>query len=452
VLATVATRASGRSAPRDAAEGQPQVCVACPDARQPAYEAAAGLHRVGSLQGFLTAHYHDEHSLPARLLASRPALARLASRSRRRSHAGLPADRVIAHPWVDLALAGENHAGSNTVRRGIARFRTQAFDRVVARHIGARRPEVVLGFSDVGSVHVLDRCRRLGIPYVLSVVHGDVDDEVEILDRQRAERASYFPIYLGDGQLDRELLDWLHARRRREARLADLLLVPSEHIAGRFRAQGIAPDRIRVIPYAADLGRFRPRSRPADASGCTFVFAGGIAQRKGISYLLDAWDRIRRDEWTLRLIGPLPNRLGPLADRLASPGLEWVGRVGHSDMPDALAGGDVFVFPSLFEGSAVVTYEALACGLPSIVTTESGAVARDGIEGVVVPAADAEALARAMERLGTDQGLRVRMGAAARRRAEEFSWSRYHADVARAAGDVHTDRYRRDPAGGRHAG
>ena len=50
-----------------------------------------------------------------------------------------------------------------------------------------------------------------------------------------------------------------------------------------------------------------------------------------------------------------------------------------------MAAADVFVFPSLFEGSAVVTYEALACGLPSVVTPDAGSVVRDGVEGFVVP-------------------------------------------------------------------
>ena len=65
-----------------------------------------------------------------------------------------------------------------------------------------------------------------------------------------------------------------------------------------------------------------------------------------------------------------------------------------------MASADVFVFPSLFEGSAVVTYEALACGLPSIVTPSAGSVVRDGIEGFLVPESNVLALAERMEQLG----------------------------------------------------
>ena len=80
-----------------------------------------------------------------------------------------------------------------------------------------------------------------------------------------------------------------------------------------------------------------------------------------------------------------------------------------------MAAADVFVFPSLFEGSAVVTYEALACGLPSVVTPEAGSVVRDGVEGFLVAPRDVLALAERMEQLGNDPGLRDRMSAAAPR-------------------------------------
>jgi glycosyltransferase involved in cell wall biosynthesis len=99
---------------------------------------------------------------------------------------------------------------------------------------------------------------------------------------------------------------------------------------------------------------------------------------------------------------------------------------------------DFFVFPSLHEGSALVTYEALACGLPTITTRNAGSVVRDGREGYLVPIRSPEGLAAAMEALRQDQTSRRAMGIAARRRAQAFTW--------RASGDalarVLTDWYR----------
>jgi glycosyltransferase involved in cell wall biosynthesis len=110
-------------------------------------------------------------------------------------------------------------------------------------------------------------------------------------------------------------------------------------------------------------------------------------------------------------------------------------------MPARLAAADVFVFPSLFEGSAVVTYEALASGLPSVVTPQAGSVVRDGIEGLLVAAGEIDGLAERLERLGKDRSLRREMGAAARARAIDFDWHRYHTSLIEAADEwVHGTR------------
>jgi alpha-maltose-1-phosphate synthase len=178
------------------------------------------------------------------------------------------------------------------------------------------------------------------------------------------------------------------------------------------------------VPYAADTSRFVPATNKRDTSSCTFLFAGGITQRKGIRDLLEAWHRIRRPGWTLQLLGALPRNPAPLLRYLGE--VEHLGRVGHAEVPGVMAAADVFVFPSLFEGSAVVTYEALACGLPCIVTAEAGSVVRNGIDGFLVPSGNSEALAERMEQLGLDPDRRAGMAASARARAEAFDWSRYH--------------------------
>jgi glycosyltransferase involved in cell wall biosynthesis len=189
-----------------------------------------------------------------------------------------------------------------------------------------------------------------------------------------------------------------------------------------------------VIPYAADVRRFRPLETKRHEDSCTFLFAGGITQRKGIKYLLEAWERIRRPGWKLQLLGALPENPGPLSGRLDH--VELLGRVAHVDVPARMAAADVFVFPSLFEGSAVVTYEALACGLPCVVTPASGSVVRDGVEGFLVAPRDVDGLARRMEQLGSSPATRARMAPAARARALQFDWPRYHAAVAAAVAEL----------------
>ncbi|MHC5537470.1 glycosyltransferase [Singulisphaera rosea] len=416
----------------------PPVLVACPDARPPAYQAVVGLSRAGMLDRFLTAYYYrGEGPLSAmgRKLAPAP-YSRLQRNLRRRHDPEIPVGRVRSQWDYDASLRIENHLASrgSRLRGPMARWRTRRFDRGIARQIGSQLPASLLIFSDVGSQYTLPLCRTMGIPTILSMVHGDVREEQVVLEREAERSPDFFPIYLGDGSLDREELTWLHERRLRDLELADRILVPSEHIAQTLVRFGTPASRVVVVPYAADTNRFKPAPQKPHTSSCTFLFAGGITQRKGIKYLLEAWRRIRRPGWRLQLLGALPSDPGPLLGYLDE--VDHLGRVSHSEMPGLMASADVFVFPSLFEGSAVVTYEALACGLPSVVTLESGAVARDGLDGVVVPAGDVERLAEAMERLGNNPGLREAMSASARTRAEAFDWPRYHAAVTRVARDI----------------
>ena len=234
----------------------------------------------------------------------------------------------------------------------------------------------------------------------------------------------FFPIYLGNGEVDPREMAWLHERRLRDIELSDRILVPSEHIADELVGHGTARDRIAVVPYAADTRRFVPYAAKIYGTDCTFLFAGGITQRKGIKYLLEAWRLARRPGWRLQLLGAAPANTGPLSPYLDE--VEWLGRFPHAEVPARMAAADVFVFPSLFEGSAVVTYEAMACGLPCIVTAEAGSVVRHGRDGLIVPARDVESLAAAMEQLGTDTALRAACSASARSRAEAHDWDRYH--------------------------
>ena len=414
--------------------GSEPVLVACPDARPPAYQAVIGLAREGLLRSFLTGFYYRGPG-PLGAVGRRVApewFERLQKHLGRRFDPEIPADRVRSAWSFDLALRLEARLAGRTpsARREVARWRTRRFDRVLARLVDRDPPAAALVFSDVGSEHALPACQKRGVPYVLSMVHGDVREEREVLRREAEASPEVFGLYLGDGRLDRDELDWLHERRLEELERADLVLVPSDHIADTLVTHGTPRDKVRVIPYAADTRRFRPDPGKRHGPECTFLFAGGVSQRKGIKYLLEAWRRVRRPGWTLQLLGALPRDPGPLAALLE--GVDVLGRVPHSEMPARMAAADVFVFPSLFEGSAVVTYEALACGLPCIVTPSAGSVVRDGLDGLLVPSGEVGPLAEAMERLGPDPTAREAMAASARRRAESFDWPRYHAAVVEA--------------------
>ncbi len=195
----------------------PRVLVACPDARPPAYQAAVGLHRAGSLGEFITSSYYDPDRPFATLLrrVMHKTFARIERVLLRRHDPEIPSSRVRPVFSFDLALRLEAFLArkSPRLKRAVTRWRTARFDSILARRVRRDRPDAVLIFSDVGSGVTLPLCKKLGIPAILSMVHGDVREETEVLAAEAAVSSDFMPIYLADGTLDRDELAWLHQRR-----------------------------------------------------------------------------------------------------------------------------------------------------------------------------------------------------------------------------------------------
>ena len=178
-------------------QGPRRVMVGCPDARPPAYQAVVGLARA-------------RHARPLRdvvLLRRRrapvgprlPARRRVGSSAGRTSCDGGTTRRsrearsgpAGASTWPWGSSGGSPGAGLGP--RGVARWRTRQFDRGLAQALARHRPEAALVFSDVGSEFALPACRKLGIPAVLSMVHGDVREEQVVLEREAGRRPTSPP-------------------------------------------------------------------------------------------------------------------------------------------------------------------------------------------------------------------------------------------------------------------
>jgi glycosyltransferase involved in cell wall biosynthesis len=174
-----------------------------------------------------------------------------------------------------------------------------------------------------------------------------------------------------------------------------------------------------VTPRAADDTAFYPAASPPERFAV--LFAGDIGLRKGLPYLLEAWDRLALPGAELWLAGRVRSDGRFLAERYGQR--DDVRFPGHvADMPALYRQASICVLPSLSEGSAKVLYEAMASGLPIVYTTACGAVAQNGVEGIQVPARDVDALALAIERLYQDADLRRAMGQAGVRLMAEYTW------------------------------
>lgn len=219
------------------------------------------------------------------------------------------------------------------------------------------------------------------------------------------------------------------------ARRFDRVVAVSLEILRELEAKGFKAPQLTSIPNGVDIARYAPTGKqpagaPRGAAPRTVLAAiGSLTEEKGHDHLLGAVARLGSDRGITLLIvgdGPRRERLQKLATDLGvADDVRFLGR--RNDIPDILAGTDIFVLPSLNEGLPIALLEAMACER-ACVATDVGDVGRaieTGVTGVLVRSADVEALASALERLVADPELRRRLGRAARQRAvERFSAER----------------------------
>jgi glycosyltransferase involved in cell wall biosynthesis len=397
------------------------VLVHHPGSKHLAYNLVAALQREGFDCRFETGFFFRERAPSARLARALPG--RLGARAlrelKRRHHPEVDVGRVGLRPFSELVYVAANRMGLGPERLArVIAWRNERFDAAVARQVRRTRPQVVIG-HDGSALLGARAARAVGALAVLNQVVGHVEDALAIF-RAEAETAPEFAE--AAPTLPAEII----ARHRAEIAEADRILVPSDYVRDTLVARGADPARLAILPYGVDIQRFHPPAAKPARAGLRLLFVGHIGSRKGIRYLLEAVRRIGRDV-SLTLVGRItcdPAALAPWRDVF-----RHVPHVPFHEVHTLFQDADVFVYPSLHEGSAFATYEALASGLPVVTTLNAGSVVRDGIEGAIVPIRDIDALVAAIERL-RDPALRAAMSAAARARAEEFTWGHYAVRLA----------------------
>jgi glycosyltransferase involved in cell wall biosynthesis len=235
------------------------------------------------------------------------------------------------------------------------------------------------------------------------------------------------------------LPEGLCRRMEEEVACADQVMVLSRQAADTFLAAGVPAGKLVLVTPGVDAGRFHPGPRQGAQDRARDVlrvlYVGRLELLKGLAYLLEAFSRLRGLPCELWLCGRVLPEVGPLLRRHRREGLRVLGPVPPERMPAIYRQADVLVMPSLHEGLALVVLEAMATGLPVIATPESGAadVLEDGVQGLLVPARDPEALAARLEHLYHHEGRRRAMGAAGRARVlERLTWGHYHARLLQA--------------------
>lgn len=295
----------------------------------------------------------------------------------------------------------------------------QYLDWITSRELASGRYDFFHGWSG-DSVRTLRVAKRLGIPTLLEIPTWHRNKGKIKPSYTKSERE------IRNAPWRERLLQRLLVSRQaiiEEYELADVLLVQSTKAADTFLAAGIPAHKLFMVERAADVGKFHPGPPPAKFR---VLFVGALIERKGVHILLEAWRKLGLKNAELVLAGTVHDEIKPWIDRFGGPDVLTPGFAG--DIAELYRSASIHVLPSLCEGSAKVVFEAAASGLAQVMTRESGDFVVDGVHGRIVPAENVDALADAIRELHDDPGRTARMGAAARRLAEDrYTWDHFRA-------------------------
>lgn len=326
----------------------------------------------------------------------------------------------------------------------IRRRRAKSLEEVSAVHLwaGRRFARLVVndGLDDVAATYTFNSAgleielaaRSNGAKRIVEQTIVPRTIEYELLSEETQRFPEWQPpLLFGPSQAA------LSARETEEWAAADVVVCGSDFVRDSLALCGVRRDRCIVIPYGIDVADAVTgdlSGRPVRTRGALNVLCvGAVSLRKGIGDLARA-AALLRGLAHFRVVGAIG--ITNFGLKCLTEPVAVYGPVLRSQVAEHYRWADVFLLPSLVEGSATATYEALAFGLPVICTRNAGSIVRDGIEGYIVPIRDADTIADRITRLYDDRELLRVLSQNARARSRDYTLRRYSERLREAMGSV----------------
>lgn len=333
---------------------------------------------------------------------------------------GLERKRVVTISWPYLLTRLLQQAGWFSQEQADARYGNW-FDAAIQRNLP---PCDVFHFVHGVGLETARNARKRGCFTICDIRSGHIDAQERLLQEEYQELGLHY--------------DSVHALYRErliaEYEISDALILPSQYVADTFTQQGMPQEKMYVIPYGVDLSRFggwlANETAPNGNKQQPFrvVFVGNVFPLKGLHYLVEAFQKLKLPDSEMLVVGVIDPAYRAVLDRMFSQAnIRYLGRIPQVDLWRYYQQSSVFVMPSLSDSFGLVVAEAMAAGLPVIVSENTGAkeMVRQEIDGFIVPTRDVTTLQEKLQWLYDHPQEREMMGKQAARQAEQFTWERY---------------------------
>jgi glycosyltransferase involved in cell wall biosynthesis len=334
-----------------------------------------------------------------------------------------PPERVRAFPWWMMATSAASRFDVTGLNRWLNWRTIDSFDRWVESRL--QPCDVYHCMSACGLATHRVAQQRYGALTVCDRGSSHIVYQDRILEEEYERWALPYK------HIDERVI----AQEQQEYAECDIITVPSTFVYKSFISEGISEKKLRKISYGVDLELFRPVKRNNEVF--RVIYVGEVSVRKGLRYLLEAVEPLLEEIETW-VIGTVTPQMKPLLSRYEDR-VRFFGPIPRSELYEYYNQGSVFVLPSVEEGLALVQAQAMACGLPVIATTNSGAedLFTHGIEGFIVPIRSPEAIRENVLHLYKNAELRREMGEAALRRVQSLGgWDSYGDSISETYADA----------------
>lgn len=282
---------------------------------------------------------------------------------------------------------------------------------------------------DTGALETLEWCREQGLKCILNQMDPN-RVEVELVRGEEQQ-------WRGWASAAIQVPEEYFARREREWALADRVVVNSEFSRQALLRQGVPASKLVVIPLCFEAGEIDRKSDSGiwkSDQPLRVLFLGQVILRKGIQYLLAAARQLERENIHFDVVGPIG--ISGEAIKTAPGNVTFHGRTGRDQAAAWYQRSHLFVLPTLSDGFAITQLEAMAHGLPVIATPCCGEVVSAGVDGFIVPARDAGALAQTFRRYLAEPELLRTQSAAAPVKVRNFAYNRLAENLIRLEADL----------------